>query len=140
MRVGTAIKTWTIRNAGTVPWVHRRLERQGPITGPGLITSLRFLDMPDADPGQMITIVTGLKTPGYDCASIAYFKQIAAEGHICFPDNYPVGARRSGARPRPETRRARPPRVAESLCSSPLRCRAVIRRHPASRLRGDSPR
>ncbi len=84
-------KTWTIKNAGTVPWLGRRLERQGPITGPGLITSLRFLEMPDAHPGETITIVTGLNAPGYDCASIAYFKQVDAEGHICFPDNYQLG-------------------------------------------------
>ena len=84
-------KTWTIQNVGTVPWQGRRLERQGPITGPGLITSLRFLNMADTEPGETITIGTGLKAPGYDCASIAYFKQIDADGHICFPDNYQLG-------------------------------------------------
>lgn len=84
-------KTWTIKNVGTVPWRNRRLERQGPVTGPGLITSLHFLDMPDAAPGQTITVATGLKAPGYDCSSIAYFKQVDAEGHMCFPDNYQLG-------------------------------------------------
>lgn len=84
-------KTWTIRNAGTVPWIDRRLERQGPITGPGLITSLRFLEMPDAAPGKTITIVTGLKAPGYDCASIAYFKMVDRGGKLCFPNSYQLG-------------------------------------------------
>lgn len=47
--------------------------------------------MPDAEPGATIAIATGLKAPGYDCASIAYFKQIDADGHLCFPDNYQLG-------------------------------------------------
>ena len=43
-------KVWRVRNSGTVVWTGRRLERQGPLTGPGLITSQRFLDIPDAQP------------------------------------------------------------------------------------------
>src|SRR5207244_2217094 len=35
------VKTWRIRNAGSVAWRGRQLERQGPLTGPGLITSPR---------------------------------------------------------------------------------------------------
>jgi transcriptional regulator with XRE-family HTH domain len=84
-------KSWTIRNAGTVAWTERRLERQGPITGPGLITSERFIPMPPAQPGATIEITTTLRAPTYDCASIAYFKQVAANGHLCFPDNYQLG-------------------------------------------------
>ena len=69
-------KAWTIKNIGSVEWRDRRLERQGPITGPGLITSERFVPMPEARPGETITIVTDLKAPGYDCASIGYFTQV----------------------------------------------------------------
>jgi transcriptional regulator with XRE-family HTH domain len=84
-------KTWELQNAGTVAWQRRRLERQGPQTGPGLITSERFITMPDAAPGETITVTAWLKAPTYDCASIAYFKQIDADGHLCFPDNYQLG-------------------------------------------------
>lgn len=86
------VKTWRIRNAGTVPWKGRRLERQGPLTGPGLITSIvRQVDIDDTEPGEVVEIEVPLKAPGYDCSSIAYFKMVDAEGFLCFPDDYQLG-------------------------------------------------
>ena len=85
------LKTWRIRNSGTVAWEDRRLERQGPITGPGLITSPRYLPIPDTEPGGIAVITVPLKAPTYDCASVAYFKLVDADGAICFPDNYQLG-------------------------------------------------
>lgn len=84
-------KVWRIKNGGTVPWRGRRLERQGPLTGPGLITSLRFVDVPDTEPGDVAEITAPLKAPTYDCASIAYFKMVDADRRLCFPDNYQLG-------------------------------------------------
>jgi transcriptional regulator with XRE-family HTH domain len=85
------IKTWRIRNAGTVPWRGRRLERQGPLTGPGLITSPRFVPVPDTDPADVAEISMQLKAPGYDCTSIAYFKMVDEKGFFCFPDDHQLG-------------------------------------------------
>ena len=84
-------QTWRVRNSGTVPWQGRRLERQGPLTGPGLISSLRFVDVPATEPGQVVAITAPLKAPTYDCTSIAYFKMVDAEGRLCFPDSYQLG-------------------------------------------------
>ena len=84
-------KVWRIRNCGTVSWRSRRLERQGPLTGPGLITSLKYVDIPDTEPGEIAEISTPLKAPGYDCTSIAYFKMVDAEGFLCFPDVHQLG-------------------------------------------------
>jgi hypothetical protein len=88
-------KEWRIRNSGRVPWLGRRLERQGPLTGPGLITSERYVLVPDTKPGEVATIVAGLRAPSYDCSSIAYFKMIrtTAEGltALCFPSDYQLG-------------------------------------------------
>lgn len=84
-------QTWQIRNSGTVPWTGRRLERQGPLTGPGLISSLRFVPVPDTKPGETAAITAPLKAPTYDCSSIAYFKMVDADGRLCFPDNYQLG-------------------------------------------------
>jgi transcriptional regulator with XRE-family HTH domain len=85
------VKTWRIRNVGTVPWHGRRLERQGPLTGPGLITSERFLLVPDTEPGDIAEIQAVLKAPGYDCSSIAYFKMVDQKGFVCFPDVHQLG-------------------------------------------------
>ena len=84
-------KTWRIRNSGSVPWQDRRLERQGPITGPGLITSPPFVEMPDTEPGGIAAITAPLKAPTYDCCSIAYFKMVDEQGQLCFPENYMLG-------------------------------------------------
>jgi hypothetical protein len=84
-------QTWRVRNSGTVAWQGRKLERQGPLTGPGLITSLRFVDIPDTEPGEVAEITATLKAPTYDCSSIAYFKMIDSKGRVCFPDNYQLG-------------------------------------------------
>jgi hypothetical protein len=84
-------KQWRICNSGSVPWTGRRLERQGPLTGPGLISSLRYADIPDTEPGTTATVTAPLKAPTYDCASIAYFKMVDAEGMLCFPHNYQLG-------------------------------------------------
>jgi transcriptional regulator with XRE-family HTH domain len=84
-------KTWRVRNSGTVPWRGRRLERQGPLNGPGLIRSFRYIDVPDTDPGEVAEIHAALQAPGYDCTSIAYFKMVDHEDALCFPDNYQLG-------------------------------------------------
>lgn len=84
-------KVWRVRNSGTVLWKGRKLERQGPLTGPGLITSQRFVDIPNAKPGEMVEIVAQLKAPTYDCTSIAYFKMVDTDGRLCFPDSYQLG-------------------------------------------------
>ncbi len=97
------VKTWRVRNSGSVPWEGRQLERQGPLTGPGLITSPRHLIIPDTKPSGIAEINAGLLAPGYDCTSIAYFKMVNAEGALCFPDDYQLGldvlVRVAGQRP-----------------------------------------
>jgi transcriptional regulator with XRE-family HTH domain len=84
-------QTWRVRNSGIVAWEGRRLERQGPLTGPGLITSQRFVDIPDTQPKGIVEITASLKAPTYDCSSIAYFKMVYADGVLCFPDAYQLG-------------------------------------------------
>jgi transcriptional regulator with XRE-family HTH domain len=84
-------KVWRIRNCGTVHWRGRRLERQGPLTGPGLITSPKYIDVPDTQPGAVVEIETLLKAPTYDATSIAYFKMVDQDGFLCFPDEHAAG-------------------------------------------------
>lgn len=92
MRPGKSFeKIWRIKNSGNVPWEGRRLERQGPIQGPGLISSPRYVAVPDTAAGELAEIQASLKAPTYDCTSIAYFKMVDADGRLCFPDNYQLG-------------------------------------------------
>jgi len=88
-------KEWQVRNSGKVPWIGRQLERQGPLTGPGLITSERYVPIPDTKPGKVAAIRAKLRAPSYDCSSIAYFKMVRElEGGVmalCFPGDYQLG-------------------------------------------------
>lgn len=84
-------QTWRVKNSGQVAWEGRRLERQGPLTGPGLITSGRHVDIPKTSPGNVVGITASLKAPTYDCSSIAYFKMVDGSGKLCFPDAYQLG-------------------------------------------------
>ncbi len=84
-------KTWTIRNVGSVRWRDRQLERQGPLTGPGLITSPRYVPIDDTHPGETVEICVPLVAPSHDCSSIAYFKMVDADGFLCFPDEHQLG-------------------------------------------------
>ncbi len=84
-------QTWRVKNSGDVPWEGRRLERQGPLTGPGLISSQRFVAIPETKTGAVAAITALLKAPTYDCSSIAYFKMIHADGRLCFPSSYQLG-------------------------------------------------
>jgi transcriptional regulator with XRE-family HTH domain len=84
-------QTWRVRNSGKVIWTGRRLERQGPLTGPGLITSLRYVDIPETKPRAVAAITAPLKAPTYDCSSVAYFKMVDADGRLCFPDRHSLG-------------------------------------------------
>jgi len=85
------VKTWRIRNTGNVPWHGRRMERQGPQFGPGLIVSPADVDVPDTEPGEIAEISIALRAPGYDGSSIAYFKMVDRDGFLCFPDSYQLG-------------------------------------------------
>lgn len=85
------LKTWEIRNVGSVAWQGRQLERQGPITGPGLITSARYYPVAETRPGETVSIGAVLKAPTYDCSSIAYFKMVDQDGLLCFPDEHQAG-------------------------------------------------
>ena len=84
-------QSWVVENSGSVSWQGRQLERQGPLTGPGLITSARFYELPNTEPGRTAAITAVLKAPTYDCSSIAYFKMIDRDGRLCFPDSYQLG-------------------------------------------------
>jgi len=85
------VKTWRIRNTGSVAWHGRQLERQGPLTGPGLITSPRHVPVPETEPCEVVEIQVPLKAPTYECSSIAYFKMVGPDGLLCFPDEHQLG-------------------------------------------------
>ncbi len=87
----TFVKSWTIRNSGTVPWHGRRLRRIGPTTGPWTLTSARFTPIPDAEPGDEATVSVQLHTPQMETAAVAQWKMVDTDDLLYFPTAYSVG-------------------------------------------------
>jgi transcriptional regulator with XRE-family HTH domain len=85
------IKTWTIRNSGTVPWQGRRLRRIGPTTGPWTLTSPRFVPIPDTAPGESVEISVPLRAPQMETAAVAQWKMVDVDDLLYFPLKYSVG-------------------------------------------------
>ncbi len=73
-------------------WLPWRLECQGPLTGPGLITSFRYVEIPDTEPGGIAEIDAPLEAPGYDRTSIAYFKMVGARASCASPTTISSGS------------------------------------------------
>lgn len=84
-------KTWTICNAGTVPWRDRRLTRVGIAAGSGLITTPIQVPIPDTDPGEEVTIAVPCVAHFVEGTSNAAFKMTDPAGRLYFPDRYFVG-------------------------------------------------
>lgn len=87
----TLTKRWTIRNSGTVSWRGRRLRRIGPITGPFTISSPRFAAVPDANPGDAVTISIDVLMPTVQAATFAQWKMVDQDDLLFFPTKYSVG-------------------------------------------------
>ena len=85
------VKTWRIRNVGTVPWRGTKLERQGPLTGPGLITSIRHVEIPDTDPGEIARSACRCKRPPTTAQASPTSRWSIEDGFLCFPDEHASG-------------------------------------------------
>ncbi|WP_243076684.1 NBR1-Ig-like domain-containing protein [Microbacterium sp. SS28] len=82
------IKTWTIRNDGTIHWNRRYLTRLGIAAGPGLITTPTRVPVPSASPGDQITIEVPCVAHFIEGTSAAAFKMTDDEGRLYFPGRY----------------------------------------------------
>jgi hypothetical protein len=84
-------KTWRVRNSGTVPWVGRRLAREGAAAGLGIPSSPAFSPIPDTPPGQLVDITVPLVASRIDCTAQIRWKMVDRDGRQFFPDRYWYG-------------------------------------------------
>jgi transcriptional regulator with XRE-family HTH domain len=82
------VKTWTIRNDGTVAWSGRYLTRVGIAAGPGLITTPTRVPIPAASPGDKITIEVPCVAHFIEGTSAGAFKMTDDVGRLYFPGRY----------------------------------------------------
>lgn len=100
-------KTWTIRNAGTVPWHRRRLTRIGLHAAPGLIATPQSVHIPDTAPGEAVTLTVPCIAQYVEGTSAGSFKMTDDHGRRYFADRYYDGLRVQvtvmlGRHPRPD--------------------------------------
>lgn len=85
------VKTWRVRNAGTVGWVDRRLARVGPPVARGLPSSPAMVAVMDTRPGQEVDISVPLRAQSLAGSSQVTWKMVDPSGASYFPDRYPYG-------------------------------------------------
>lgn len=78
-------KTWDIRNSGTRSWRDRWLTRQGAPGVAGWLRSPARVRLPDADPGEVVTVSMMLTAPAQVGSSTAYFKITDEAGRLYYP-------------------------------------------------------
>jgi hypothetical protein len=78
-------KSWEIRNSGERPWHDRWLTRQGAAATPGWLRSPTRTSLPNAVPGEVVTVRMKLQAPSQVGASTAYFKLTDDAGRLYYP-------------------------------------------------------
>lgn len=78
-------KSWQLRNSGKLAWRDRWLSRQGAAGVAGWLRSPARARLPDALPGQVVTVRMELRAPSQVGASTAYFKVTDEAGRLYYP-------------------------------------------------------
>lgn len=86
----TFTKTWTLRNAGNVPWINRQIKRITPMT-PLYPYSVQTVPIPDTLPGEKVVIAVEITTKRVAGFVEVRFKMAFEDGELCWPNQYPYG-------------------------------------------------
>ncbi|QFU86254.1 NBR1-Ig-like domain-containing protein [Amycolatopsis sp. YIM 10] len=81
------IKTWEIRNSGSVPWVGRVLRREGAFGDPDECVTPPQVPVPDTAPGQTVRISVDVRTPSRPGHCHVYWKMADPQGRLLLPGN-----------------------------------------------------
>lgn len=82
------IKTWRIKNSGTVPWDSRFLSRIGPPVAHGLPRSAGRVSIDYTPPGEFVDISVPMRAHYLAGSSQVLWKMTDEEGYEFFPDRY----------------------------------------------------
>jgi transcriptional regulator with XRE-family HTH domain len=80
---------WLLCNAGSVPWVGRRLRRVGTHAGVRLIVSRPAVPVPDCLPGDAVTVQVEVEVPPIAGTFAAYWQLVDLYDRPCFPGPTP---------------------------------------------------
>lgn len=83
------VKTWELRNAGTVPWTGRYLERLPGSEGAACRTPDR-VPVPPTQPGARVRVSVTVEAPPGPATCKVYWKMVDADGRVFFPKGRPL--------------------------------------------------
>lgn len=90
VRVGERfVKTWELRNTGTVAWVGRFLMRLPAVDGAGCRTAER-VPLPSTAPGDLLQVTVIVDAPRQPAACKVYWKVVDGAGRPYFPLKRPL--------------------------------------------------
>ncbi len=81
----TFVKTWELRNAGTVGWVGRYLDRAGSFGNPGECTTPARIPIPVTAPGENVRISVEVRAPDTPGHCQVYWKMADEQGRLLMP-------------------------------------------------------
>ena len=84
------VKTWIIRNAGTVDWKGRFVRRQGPPNAVGKLRSEKMTSIDATKAGELCEIRVELTAPDQLGLAYAEWKMVDAEGNHLMPTQDPL--------------------------------------------------
>jgi hypothetical protein len=80
------VKTWELRNAGSVGWIGRYLVRSGSFGSPDQCRTPDRVPVPYTAPGEHVRISVDVQAPPAAGHCQVYWKMADSEGHLLLPD------------------------------------------------------
>jgi hypothetical protein len=80
------VKTWELRNAGSVGWIGRYLVRSGSFGSPDPCRTPERVPVPYTAPGEHVRISVDVQAPPSAGHCQVYWKMADSEGHLLLPD------------------------------------------------------
>ncbi|EOD64524.1 NBR1-Ig-like domain-containing protein [Amycolatopsis vancoresmycina] len=81
------VKTWRLRNAGTVAWHGRFLQRLPPLDGLDVCHTDPRVPLPDAEPGADVTVSVPVQARGTPGACQVFWKMVDSGGRLYLPQS-----------------------------------------------------
>ncbi|MBE8518503.1 transcriptional regulator [Amycolatopsis sp. H6(2020)] len=81
------VKTWRLRNAGTVGWHGRFLQRLPPLDGLDVCHTDPRVPLPDAEPGAEVTVSVPVQARGTPGPCQVYWKMVDSGGRLYLPQS-----------------------------------------------------
>jgi hypothetical protein len=81
------VKTWRLRNAGTVAWHGRFLQRLPPLDGLDVCHTEARVPLPDAEPGAEVTVSVPVQARGTPGPCQVYWKMVDSGGRLYLPQS-----------------------------------------------------